>query len=64
MRYFHEANDYLWDKFNHGLIDRLHRADLLAARIEHRGLSSIELDLCRGAAFIDVQMQVDRFAAR
>jgi len=23
IRYFYEANNYLWDKFNHGLIDRL-----------------------------------------
>lgn len=55
MKVFHEVNNYLWDKFNHGLIDRI---DLRNKRfnliLEKLGVNSNEIPSGIGEKYLEL----------
>jgi putative hydrolase of the HAD superfamily len=55
IKYFHEANNFLWEKFNHGLIDRLELRDTRFKMIlGNLGISEDKVPLEIGDKYLEI----------
>ena len=55
MKYFHETNDYLWNKFNHGQIDRMElRNSRFNIILEKLGIPVDDVPSGIGDAYLDI----------